>query len=215
MNETMPRSDDAGSGAKSQIREKASGLARGVKEQARAQYDERKNVAVGELSTLASQLRSVVDELGSSHPNNMTGRVVSTLADRIESFGHSLEGKDLDDLVSDVEQFARRNPAAFLGGALAVGFLAARFIKSSASRAMAADTSWDSSAAMGDAGERTDSPIGSYSGGAVPTSGLYGSGVGTGSGMSPSGTTGTSRSSMGGTSAGSSLDSDDLAGGRE
>lgn len=216
MNESMPRSEDAGSGTRSQVREKASVLARGVKEQARARYDERKNVAVGELGTLASQLRSVVDELSSSHPDNMTGRLVSTLADRIESFGQSLEGKDLDTLISDVEQFARRNPAAFLGGAVAVGFLASRFLKSSASRAM---TSWDSSEALtSDNLDRTDFPIGStgYSGGAVPTSGLSGSGTSSmnstnmrsGSGLD------SSRSSSMNSGIGS-LDTDDLSGGRK
>jgi hypothetical protein len=34
-------------------------------------------------------------------------------------------------LVGDVENFARRQPALFIGGALALGILAARFLKSS------------------------------------------------------------------------------------
>jgi hypothetical protein len=131
MNESMPRSGETAGGAKSQIRDKAADLAQGAKEQARAQYDEKKGAAVGELGALASSLRRVVDDLGTSNPNNMSGKVVSTIADRLESFGQSLEGKDLDHVVRDVETFARRNPAAFLGGAVALGFLASRFLKSS------------------------------------------------------------------------------------
>jgi hypothetical protein len=171
MNESMPRRN-AGSGTRSQVREKASVLARGVKEQARVQYDERKNIAVGELGTLASHLRNVADEMRSENPDNVTGRLVSTLADRIESFGQSLEGKDLDTLLTDVEQFARRNPAAFLGGAAAVGFLASRFLKSSA--APVSRDSWEGAHMMSDYGDRTDSPVASsgYTGGAMPTSSM-------------------------------------------
>ena len=176
MNENMPRGGEP-RGTKAQLREKAADLAHGAKEQARAQYDEKKDIAVGELGTLASSLRRVVDDLGSTHPNNMSGKVVSTLADRLESFSQTLEGKDLDNVVTDVERFARRNPAAFLGGALALGFIASRFLKSSADTFSDRDD-YSSEAYGGSMGDRTDSAIGStgYSGGAIPSSGLYGSG---------------------------------------
>jgi hypothetical protein len=173
MNENMPRSGGP-SGARAPIMEKAADLAHGAKEQARAQYDERKSAAVGELGSLASSLRRVVDDLGASHPNNMSGRVVSTIADRIETFGQSLEGKDLDRVIGDVETFARRNPAAFLGGAVALGFIASRFLKSSAPMGHSSGRDLYSSEAYGgyNAG-RTDSAIGTagFTGGAT-TGGL-------------------------------------------
>lgn len=205
MNENMPRSGDAPRGTKAQLRDKAAGLAHGAKEQARAQYDDKKNAAVGELGTLASSLRRVADDLGSSHPDNMSGKVVSTLADRLESFSQTLEGKDIDTVVNDVQRFARRNPAAFLGGAVALGFIASRFLKSSADTYGSDRDYYSSEAYGGYTGERTDSAIGSagYTGGAVPTSGLYGSsgtsgidpisGIGnTGVGSSGIGSTGSS-----------------------
>jgi hypothetical protein len=34
-------------------------------------------------------------------------------------------------LIDDVEDFARREPAVFIGGAIAIGLVAARFLKSS------------------------------------------------------------------------------------
>lgn len=177
MNDNMPRGGDS-RGTKAQLRDKAADLAQGAKEQARAQYDEKKDIAVGELGTLASSLRRVVDDLGSSHPNNMSGKVVSTLADRLESFSRTLDGKDLDNVVTDVERFARRNPAAFLGGAVALGFIASRFLKSSANTYSDRDDYGSEAYGNYSSGERTDSAIGSagYSGGAVPSSGLYGSG---------------------------------------
>ena len=222
MNESMPNTGDASGSRMSQVREKASHLAEGAKEQVRAQYDERKDVAVGELGSLASGLRRLVDDLSASNPNNVSGKVVSTIADRIESFGPSLEGRDLDNNVSDVERCARRNPAAFLGGAVALGFLASRFLKSSAPAYYGSNDFYSSDAYGGSHNGRTDSAIGNaeftggaggglYGGGALDTtSGAYGTpgsigstgslgtsgGIGTGSDFgttgSTTGTTGTS-----------------------
>jgi len=113
------------------VRDKAAELASSAKEQARSQFDEKKGTALGELDSLASALRRAGSELGDQ--GGMSGRVISTVATRLESFSRSLDGKDLDGVVRDVETFARRNPAAFLGSAVAIGFLASRFLKSSAS----------------------------------------------------------------------------------
>jgi hypothetical protein len=52
-------------------------------------------------------------------------------AERVERFSGDLRGKDLDELLYEGERFARRQPALFLGGAFALGLLAARFLKSS------------------------------------------------------------------------------------
>ena len=111
------------------VRDKAAGLASSAKEQARTQFDQKKGSALGELDTLVSALQRVGSELGDD--SGMTGKVISTVSTRLESFSRSLDGKDLDGVVRDVESFARRNPAAFLGSAVAIGFLASRFLKSS------------------------------------------------------------------------------------
>jgi hypothetical protein len=184
MNESMPRSGETAGGAKAQIREKAAGLAQGAKEQARAQYDEKKGAAVGELGTLASSLRKVVDDLGTSNPNNMSGKVVSTIADRLESVSQSLQGKDLDHVVRDVETFARRNPAAFLGGAVALGFLASRFLKSSGTGSGSFGGSEDRFYRSETYSSSYSSGIGSTTptgGGALDTPNDFGIGVGVGS----------------------------------
>lgn len=204
MNENMPRSGDASGGStKQQIKDKASDLAQGAKEQARAQFDDRKGAAVGELGTLATSLRRVVDELGESNPHNMSGKVVSTIADRIDTFGRSLEGKDLDRVVNDVERFARRNPAAFLGGAVALGFLASRFLKSSSDAMYGGGDYYSSEAYGGYSGGRFDSAIGSgdFTGGATPGRG-YGSGAG-GYGAGSTGGTGIGGGAGSGTGLGS------------
>jgi hypothetical protein len=130
MNENQPRTGSTGSDIREKVLDKASTLASGAKDGARAQYDQKKDTALNELENLASALRSVGEQSGGS----MVSTAASAAASRIESFSRSLEGKQLDDIVGDVERFARRNPAAFVGTAVAIGFLASRFLKSSSSR---------------------------------------------------------------------------------
>jgi hypothetical protein len=54
------------------------------------------------------------------------------IADKIEQLAGTLSGRSLPDLAREVEQFARRQPALFIGGAFSAGLIAARFFKSSA-----------------------------------------------------------------------------------
>jgi hypothetical protein len=181
MNENMPRSGDASQGmsnVRETVREKAAGLAEGAKQQARSQYEQKKQVARGELDTLASALRRAGSEV--SDNGGMSGRVITTVADRIDSLGRSIEGKDLDGVIHEVERFARRNPAAFLGAAVAVGVLASRFLKSSTSRAFDVDDYYSSEAYGGFRDSRADSAIGSTGYGSTSASDLFTSSSGYG-----------------------------------
>lgn len=109
---------------KDTVKEKVSDLAGGA-------FEKQKGTALGELDNVASALRRAGSELGDS--SGVAGKLVSAIADRVESAGQSLNGKELGDVVDDLERFARRNPATFISGAIAVGFIASRFLKSSAS----------------------------------------------------------------------------------
>ncbi len=109
---------------KDTVREKVSDLAGGA-------FQKQKGTALGELDSVASALRKAGSELGDN--SGVAGKLVSAIADRVESAGRSLDGKELGDVVSDLERFARRNPATFISGAIAVGFLASRFLKSNPS----------------------------------------------------------------------------------
>ncbi|HYK05918.1 MAG TPA: hypothetical protein VE974_29515 [Thermoanaerobaculia bacterium] len=109
---------------KDTVKEKVSGLAGGA-------FEKQKGTALGELDSVASALRKAGSELGDS--SGMAGKLVSAIADRVESAGQSLDGKELGDVVDDLERFARRNPATFISGAIAVGFIVSRFLKSSSS----------------------------------------------------------------------------------
>jgi hypothetical protein len=59
-------------------------------------------------------------------------RYVNQAAEQTERLSEYLSERDANELVREVEDFARNRPAVFLGGAFAIGIAAARFLKSSA-----------------------------------------------------------------------------------
>ena len=101
---------------------------------ASSKVDEQKtNLAVGLLS-IADNIRQMGDSLSEGEQSHgiakLTSDYSSTLADKVEQMSTYLDRRDLGELMSDVEDFAHRNPALFLGGAFALGVAAARFLKS-------------------------------------------------------------------------------------
>jgi len=58
-------------------------------------------------------------------------RYIEQAAHRIDAASTYLQNSEVDQIVSDVEDFARARPAVFLGVAFAAGALGARFLKSS------------------------------------------------------------------------------------
>ena len=97
--------------------------------------DEQKGTVAGGLTTVADSIKQVGENLTSAEePNKITetaAKYTNSLAEQIENISGYFERKDVRDMVRDVESFARRYPAYFIGGAVALGFLAARFLKSS------------------------------------------------------------------------------------
>ncbi len=97
--------------------------------------DEQKGTVAGGLTTVADSIKQVGENLNTAEePNKITetaAKYTNSLAEQIENISGYFERKDVRDIVRDVETFARRYPAYFVGGAFALGFLAARFLKSS------------------------------------------------------------------------------------
>jgi len=96
----------------------------------REQIDERSTRAGQQVSTHAQDLRSVGDQLrlqGKEQP----AKIADQAADRLERAGRWLSESDADRIISDVEDFARRNPWAVMAGGLALGVAASRMLKAS------------------------------------------------------------------------------------
>ena len=101
-----------------------------VREKTYEQIDTQKERATGTLGAVAGAVRNATQGLRDSGQPGLAN-YVTRAADEIDRFTSRLREQDLDDAVREVQQFARRKPAIFLGIAFGAGVLAARFFKSS------------------------------------------------------------------------------------
>lgn len=115
-------------------RQSASHFAGEVKEHASGLVNEQKNAAASGLTSLASAVRRMGDDLrhqGHSEPvPQFAAEFGETVASRIEDAANYLHAHNLEDVVQEVETFARRKPTYFFAGAVALGFLGARILRS-------------------------------------------------------------------------------------
>jgi ElaB/YqjD/DUF883 family membrane-anchored ribosome-binding protein len=58
------------------------------------------------------------------------GDYARSAAKAISGFSDQLKAKDIDDLLADIRDFARKSPAVAVGTAAAIGFVLARLVKS-------------------------------------------------------------------------------------
>jgi hypothetical protein len=108
-------------------------MAHQVKEQAYSTADRQKDVAAQQMGGWAQALRTASDDLR-SRGQEMAASYVGQAADGLERASGTMRTRGVDELIGSVEDFARRQPVAFLGGAVAAGFGLARFMRSSAER---------------------------------------------------------------------------------
>jgi ElaB/YqjD/DUF883 family membrane-anchored ribosome-binding protein len=116
--------------AASTAQEKASELKEQGSARLRDQFDQRSNEAGSQLRSVAEALRRSGSDLGDDG-NNTAAQLTGQAADRIERFGGYLEQKRGDDLINDIESFARRRPWMLAGLGFLVGVAVARFVKAS------------------------------------------------------------------------------------
>lgn len=129
-----------GSGVKSQIRD----VKNQVVDQAKTTLTEARDSAASSLSSskgrlaeqvthVADAFRTTTDHLRRNDQPQLAGYAdgVARQADRLAGY---LRNADFRAMGDDVRELARRQPALVVGGAFALGLLAARFLKSSERR---------------------------------------------------------------------------------
>ena len=124
----MTEAQSRAGGALDEAKGEAGKLAEQARRRAELAAGEYKNRAAEQGHSMADRLRAAGQEFGSgSLPDRYVGRMADSLSDAADAFSQ----KDLGSLIADTASFARRNPAAFVGGAMLLGFAAARFLKAS------------------------------------------------------------------------------------
>ncbi len=93
---------------------------------------ERKNKAAEQIGTVSNAFRSVSQQLR-DQKQEAIARYADKAAANVDLFSGYLQQHDAQQIMNEAENFVRRRPGWMIGGALAAGFLMARFLKSSKS----------------------------------------------------------------------------------
>jgi hypothetical protein len=112
-----------------QVKHAADDVAGQARHTAELQLSGGKDRVAQGLGSVAAALRKTGTQLRDDDPMGITDYVVRT-ADHVEAASDYFQRRTLGEVVGDVEQFARREPALFLGGAFLTGLLGGRFLKS-------------------------------------------------------------------------------------
>jgi hypothetical protein len=105
------------------------GIVDRLRNAATAQLTDQKNRATDGLGSIANAVRQTTQQLREQQHDVIAG-YVDQAADQIEQFSRRLREREVTQLFSDLQDLSRRQPTLFVGGAFAVGFVAARFLKS-------------------------------------------------------------------------------------
>jgi ElaB/YqjD/DUF883 family membrane-anchored ribosome-binding protein len=137
VRDEMRRQAERASGKAESLKEeakvRAGRLLDDAKGRARSAIDQRKEGLAQDVGDFAHALRASASDL-QDHHKGYVAQYVEQAASSVEQIADTLHRQDLKELMRHTEDFARRQPGLFIGGAVAAGFALARFLKSSAER---------------------------------------------------------------------------------
>ena len=113
--------------AKGQATEFAADVGHELKETA----EQQKTRGVDALKGFAHAIETAAGELESQSPG--VARHIRNAARSVEGLSNNLRSRNVDELMHAASDLARSQPAVFIAGAVAAGFVLSRFLKSSAS----------------------------------------------------------------------------------
>jgi hypothetical protein len=126
------------------VKQSASDVTEQAKQTATSQVAVRKDQAAQGLSAVSSSMRQMGDNLRQNDQTSSYAQYVDQAAQQVERFSGYLQHHDAREIMTDAEDWARRNPALVLGGAFALGLLASRFLKSGMGGQSQSSRSWQS-----------------------------------------------------------------------
>ncbi len=92
---------------------------------------QRKSSVADSLGTVAETLHEASEKL-QANGNDSLGSYLRHGQQLIEQFSGYLKEKEVPQIARDVRSYAHRNPTLMVGGLFALGFMAGRFLRSSA-----------------------------------------------------------------------------------
>lgn len=125
---------DSAKQAASQAKEAAGRVIDQAKDEATSRVDQQRQTAATGFQAVAQAFRSMGDDLRNQEQGPITqyaAEIGNAMGGQVERFANYLRGRHVHQLINDAEDFARRSPAVFLGGAFVLGLATSRFLKSS------------------------------------------------------------------------------------
>jgi len=123
-----------------QTQQKAGEVLDQAKTQTKSWAEDRKQAVAQSLSDVAVAVMQTGENLrGKGSGTGKVAEMTDYAAEVTDKAASYLRDTSVDQMIGEVESFGRREPMLFLVGAAALGFLAARFLKSSGRAANVAD----------------------------------------------------------------------------
>ena len=114
----------------SQTQQQASQLVDKAQAQAKSRLTTQKHQATQGLQSLAQTLDQTSQQLQQQGQESLA-QYATKAGEQVEQLAQYLQQRDINELMDESQDYARRHPISFLAGAFALGFTAARFLKSS------------------------------------------------------------------------------------
>ncbi len=114
------------------IAKEATAAGRDIMDRQRASF-------ASEIDSIVKALYRTAGALRDEHQESVA-HYAQRAADGLSDFSRNLRDQDLGSLVERVNDYARRQPGVFLGGAVATGFILSRFLKSGRSASVSTET---------------------------------------------------------------------------
>jgi ElaB/YqjD/DUF883 family membrane-anchored ribosome-binding protein len=133
-----------------------------AKTRVREAADQQRGRAAEAVGGMAGALHRAAGDM--REENETMGRYADMAAERLDEVATYLRDADWGEVIHNAEDFARRQPYWFVGGAMAAGFLLARFVKNSGEAQRLSESSRMSQrlAASSEAGYGTSTEAGVY-----------------------------------------------------
>ncbi|MEZ0335799.1 MAG: hypothetical protein ACAI18_17540 [Gemmatimonadales bacterium] len=115
---------------KDQVVDQAKNTFREARDKASSSLGDSRRQAADQIGGIASAFHSASAHLRDEEQERIAG-LADSLAGQVDQVANYLRDANLDRMVRDVENLARRQPALVFGAAIAIGLIGARFLKSS------------------------------------------------------------------------------------
>jgi len=119
-----------------QLGDAALDLANSAKTKVEDAVTQRKSLGADYIGSIAQATGRAANEFDQDVPQ--AAQYIRQASEQIQGFADTVRERGVRELVGEVQDFARRQPTLFFGGAVVLGFAALRFLKSTPPKASSA-----------------------------------------------------------------------------